>query len=207
MTQRAILDAQPNGWERLLAALGRWLSWGERALVSLSALAILAMMLIVVTDVFGRYAFSRPLPWSYDLIRLYLMPSIIVLALADTFRRDGHISVDLVYMSLPPIAKRILRLLASLVIVFALAPIAWLAYGQALRRYTNNVVISGSVLWPTWIPSALLAVGTFVLILRAAQDGVSLASALLRRSDAVPGESEGRTETRTGDAGRREAAE
>ncbi len=193
MTAEATGHAR-NGWERLLVALNRILTFAERVLISVSALAVMAMMLIVVVDVFGRYAMNRPLFWSYDFIRLYLMPLVIILAFADTFRRDGHISVDLVYLQFGRTTRRVLRLLASVLIVASLAPIAWLAYFQAVRRYTNNVVISGSVLWPTWIPSFLLALGTFVLILRAVHDGIALATALLSRSEVVAGESEGRTE-------------
>lgn len=195
MTKGADLPTALNGWERLLAALNRALSILERAFVSVSALAVLAMMMILVVDVFGRYMFSRPLPWSYDFIRLYLMPMVILLALADTFRRDGHIAVDLFYLRFSPIARRLVRLMASIMIAASLAPIAWLAYFQAVRRFTNNIVISGSILWPTWIPSFLLVLGTSLLILRAIQDAVSLASALARRSETVPGESDGRTES------------
>lgn len=194
MTNGTDIPTPLNGWERLLAALNRALSVLERALISVSALAVLAMMLILVIDVAGRYMFSRPLPWSYDFIRLYLMPMVILLALADTFRKDGHIAVDLFYLRFGTVARRLVRLLASIMIAASLAPIAWLAYFQAVRRFTNNTVISGSILWPTWIPYALLVMGTALLILRAIQDAVSLASALALRSETVPGESDGRTE-------------
>lgn len=194
MTNNADNPAGQNGWGRLLAALNRAISALERALISVSAVAVLAMMVILVVDVAGRYMFSRPLPWSYDFIRLYLMPMVILLALADTFRRDGHIAVDLFYLRFSIVARRLVRLMASIMIAASLAPIAWLAYFQAVRRFTNNTVISGSILWPTWIPYALLVTGTALLILRAIQDAVSLASALALRSETVPGESDGRTD-------------
>lgn len=194
MTNGAGDTTGQNGWERLLAAPSRALSVLERALISVSALAVFAMLLILVIDVLGRYVFNRPLPWSYDFIRLYLMPMVILLALADTHRRDGHISVDILYLKFGTIARRVVRLLASVLIAASLAPIAWLAYIQAVERFVNNTVISGSILWPTWIPSFLLVLGTSVLILRAIQDSVALASALARRSESVPGESDGRTD-------------
>lgn len=194
MTNNADNPAGQNGWGRLLAALNRAISALERALISISAVAVLAMMMILVVDVAGRYIFNRPLPWSYDFIRLYLMPMVILLALADTFRRDGHIAVDFLYLRFGVVARRLVRLLASIMIAASLAPIAWLAYFQAVRRFTNNTVISGSILWPTWIPYAVLVMGTALLILRAIQDAVSLASAHALRSETVPGESDGRTD-------------
>jgi len=195
VTGGAESNDRPNGWERLLAALNRGVTLLERTLISVSAVAVLSMMIILVVDVFGRYMFSRPLPWSYDFIRLYLMPMVILLALADTFRKDGHIAVDLVYLQFGTVARRIVRLLASIMVAGSLMPIAWLAYLQAVRRFTNNTVVSGSILWPTWIPYALLVIGSALLIVRASLDCVALASALTHRSKAVPGESEGRSES------------
>src|SRR3546814_5827562 len=52
-------------------------------------------MLVIVVDVVMRYFFSAPLSWSYDLIGMYLVTLVFFLALADTFRRGGHIKVDL----------------------------------------------------------------------------------------------------------------
>src|SRR3546814_8206686 len=53
------------------------------------------IMLVIVVDVVMRYFFSAPLSWSYDLIGMYLVTLVFFLALADTFRRGGHIKVDL----------------------------------------------------------------------------------------------------------------
>lgn len=191
------LSARDQGWAPILSALNLNLTRLESLLVGVAAAGIFAMMMILVVDVFGRYLFNRPLSWSYDFISIYLMPLVIFLALSDSFRKNHHLSVDIIYNSLTPLAQRALRVLVSVIIAAVITPIAWLAYGQAANRYANDVVIAGSVLWPTWIPSLIVAVGSTLLVLRALLDVLALVSAMVARSDDIPGESPERHERAT----------
>jgi hypothetical protein len=52
--------------ERILFAID-WL------LSRVAASVILAVMVLIVCDVFGRYLFSRPLPWVYDIVSIYVV--------------------------------------------------------------------------------------------------------------------------------------
>lgn len=181
--------SRSDGGAPALLALSRALSFLERVLVVASAASILFMMLVLVVDVGGRYLFNRPLSWAYDIISIYLLPLIVYLAIADAYRRNQHISVDMLYNLMDRRLKRLVRLLSAVVVIGVMAPITWLAAGEAITRYQNDIVIAGSILWPTWIPALFLAVGGVLLILRAALDGVALIMALLQGSDTVAGES------------------
>jgi hypothetical protein len=57
----------------------------ERAVTSIAVICLFAIMLIVVADVFMRYAVNRPFSFTYDLVGLYLMAGLFYLALSDTF--------------------------------------------------------------------------------------------------------------------------
>ncbi len=187
-----VADRPASAWAPALLALHRSVSLVERGLVALAAVAVFAMMLVLVVDVGGRYLFNRPLAWSYDVISIYMLPLVVYLAIADAYRRNQHISVDLIYNSLGRTGKRLVRLLAAVIVVAVMSPIAWLAAGQAITRYENKVVISGSILWPTWIPALFLAAGAGLLIVRALVDGLALAAALAGDTETVAGESEDR---------------
>ena len=48
----------------------------ERAVTSVAVICLFAIMLIVVADVFMRYAVNRPFSFTYDLVGLYLMAGL-----------------------------------------------------------------------------------------------------------------------------------
>lgn len=190
--QQTAAHGAAEGGAPALLALNRALSLVERALVVVAAGSILLMMLVLVVDVGGRYLFNRPLAWAYDIISIYLLPLIVYLAIADAYRRNQHISVDMLYNLMDQQKKRVVRLFSAAVVIAVMAPITWLAAGEAITRYQNDVVIAGSILWPTWIPAFFLALGGVLLILRALLDGVALIVAIVQGSATVAGESEER---------------
>lgn len=181
-----------SGLAPLLQALDLNVTRIERLLVGLAAVAIFATMWIMVGDVAGRYLFHRPLSWAYDVISIYLLPAIIFLALSDAFRKNHHLSVDILYNISSPVMQKLSRFLTSVLIAGVTLPIAWLAVLQAYDRYTHDTVIAGSILWPTWIPSLIVAIGSALLVLRTILDGLALLVALAAGSAQVPGESPAR---------------
>lgn len=56
--------------------LSRALGVLEVGLVTVSAVAMAAIMLVVSLDATLRYVMSSPLSWSYELIGLYLMVAV-----------------------------------------------------------------------------------------------------------------------------------
>lgn len=140
----------------------------EKAFLYVTGAGLLAIMLVIVVDVVMRYLFSSPLSWSYDLIGMYLVTLVFFLALADTFRRGGHIRVDL-FEGLRKTrffaVAEILGLCASL-LFFAL--ILDQATTTALEAFLAGDVLDGTIPWPTWPPYAFAALGVALLIMRVA---------------------------------------
>lgn len=165
----------------------------EDMMLRLAGLTTFAVMLIVGTDVAMRYAFNAPFSWSYDLIGIYLVPLSFFFALSATFRQNHHISVDILYLRFPQLMQRLARLLVALLFGPFAFWIIWLAVRDAHARYVGGDAISGTILWPTWIPSAIVAVGFLALMLRLALDAVAVLAALARSSADVPGESPSRS--------------
>lgn len=140
----------------------------EKAFLYLTGLGLMFIMLVIVVDVVMRYFFSAPLSWSYDLIGMYLVTLVFFLALADTFRRGGHIKVDL-FENLRRTkffaVAEILGYCASLVF-FALILKQMLESG--VEGMLAGDVVDGAILWPTWPPYLLAALGVALLMLRIA---------------------------------------
>jgi TRAP-type C4-dicarboxylate transport system permease small subunit len=172
-----------------LIGANRWAERLENVGGILAAVSIFAMMAIVFVDVFLRYFLRSPLSWSYDLISLYLVPIVFFFVLSETFRKDNHIAVDLLYLRLPGFLRRIARLVIAVLTIPVFLDIVMLSLKDADQAYRNNEVLSGAILWPTWIPLVVVALGCGLLVLRLALDAVALLVALAVRSQEVDGES------------------
>lgn len=173
--------------------IGSFVTAVERIVAVIAGLSVFGIMVIVFVDVLCRYFLNAPLTFAYDLIGLYLLPLSFFFALSDTFRRNHHVAVDIFYLTCRPVVQRLFRLIAAVLGVLVFIPISSLALRQASERLANADVIGGSILWPTWIPSAFVFVGFALLLIRLLADGAALVAALARNSEDVPGESPDRT--------------
>lgn len=127
-----------------------------------------AVMLIVCTDVALRYLFNDPLSWAYDLISLYVMVGLLYLTLGPSYAGDHHIRIDLFVRGASPRRALWFGRVQILLIAPVFAVIAWLALLEAVDAYMAGRVLSGPIAWPTWPISALVAVGSALLLCRLA---------------------------------------
>jgi TRAP-type C4-dicarboxylate transport system permease small subunit len=138
----------------------------EQAGVILASATLALIMMVVSIDVALRYAFNAPLSWSYILISDYLLPASFFFALAPTLARRHHISVDILFQKFRPRIQRLCNLLTTLLVLPVFGAIAWLATARAWESFLSGDVLEGAIAWPTWIPSAFVASGVTLLLLR-----------------------------------------
>jgi TRAP-type C4-dicarboxylate transport system permease small subunit len=174
---------------RPLILANRLQSGLEAVLICITAVIMFLLMLLIVVDVGMRYTLNSPLGWSYDLIGMYIIPCIFFLALADTFRRNDHVAVDILYLKAPVGLRRGLRLVTALVGVAIFGVILVTAWQNTVEKYLGGDVIDGAVLWPTWISSSLVVLGAGAILLRLLLDALALLRALIAGGPHVPGES------------------
>ncbi|HTU03025.1 MAG TPA: TRAP transporter large permease subunit [Candidatus Sulfotelmatobacter sp.] len=109
-------------------------SLGQRLLEGSAALLLVAMTLIVATEVFCRYVLNSSLPWSEELSR-YLFIWMSFLGAVVALLRHAHIGVDSLVRRLGDAPRLALhRLVAVLVAAFALL-LVW--QGAALLPATR----------------------------------------------------------------------
>lgn len=161
------------------AGLSAVLARAETVLVFLSGVALAVIMVVVVADVTMRYAFQRPLGWSYDLIGTYLMVCVFFFALSDTLHHHGHIAIDIFSPQLP---RRFVH--ASLAVGYGvsallLAVIAMQAWHRTSAAWNANNLISATVPWPTWPSYFMVVVGSALIALRCVMRTVTHAASFV----------------------------
>src|SRR3978361_740180 len=97
----------------VLDGLLRALAGIEKAVSTIVAIFMFAIMIIVFSDVVMRYAFNRPFSWAYDLISLYLMAGVFFLSLSGTYAVNGHVSVDILMPHFSPFIRRLCAIVAN----------------------------------------------------------------------------------------------
>ena len=110
----------------------RLAAWLETALGVVSAVVLMAMMLVTAVDVAGRYLFSRPLAGGFELTEM-MLAALIYCGLPLVSKRREHIVIDTfdTFMSKP--VKRGFDILADIVCTVALAGLSWLLFRRAIR--------------------------------------------------------------------------
>src|SRR5205823_6628362 len=77
----------------------------ERALTVIAVVFLFVIMVLVVTDVFMRYALNRPFSFTYDLIGLYLLAGVFFFTVSDALREHAHVGVDILLSRFSPAGR------------------------------------------------------------------------------------------------------
>lgn len=133
--------------------------------LKLSMLALVAMMIIIVADVFMRYTFNAPIPGTYDLVGI-LLAIMVFFGLAKVISERAEITIDIVDNLVPPVVVRLLKIIASLIALGVLLFVFWSMIGPMIsaQRYGDRSLELNLPVWLTW---ALSLVGLAGAILAA----------------------------------------
>lgn len=147
---------------RVSAALARL----EHAMMHVSAVAILAVMLVVVADVVMRYFFSHPLIFAYDLISLYLVVLVFYFALPGTLHLHGHIAIDFFQPWMPARLRFAGEAIGYATGAVVLALIAWKLGERSWIAFVNKEVTATTIPWPIWLSELPAAIGSALIAVR-----------------------------------------
>lgn len=145
---------------------------GVRRLVAgangIGLVALVAMTLVTVLDVGGRYLLNRPLPGALELSEL-LMVFLVFGCFAYTELQSGHVDVDVLVNRFPPRGRAVCEALAALLGAGFWGAIAWRTMVRALdiRAAGETSTNLGLPIWPfVGVAAAGSALFTFVLLYR-----------------------------------------
>lgn len=155
-----------NAISNILHMTDRTTSAIENFMMCIVVLVMICVMLLVSADGLGRYLFNKPLYFTVDLVSHYLLPVLFLFPASFVLRRAGHISVDIIALTLP---RRLFRALIGLALASAV-PVIWIMTSRVLHasieNYEMNQVTAGLIPWPLWAEKAVYVVGLGLLTFR-----------------------------------------
>ena len=124
---------------------------------------LLAMVLLLVSDITSRRVFNSPFPWSLETIRVML---VIVVAPTISFCsiRGGHISIDFLTSRFPAKVQKVLYAVIYLLSAALFGTMAWGSYTYGLYIWEPHR-ITGVLPIPIGPFILLVAVGSLLLAL------------------------------------------
>ena len=132
----------------------------------LFAWLIVTLTLLIVWEVFSRYALGNPHAWAFDVM-IMMYGTLFMMAGAYTLSKNGHVRGDVLYGFFPPRLQAGLDL--ALYVVFfipGVIALCWAGYryageSWAIREH-SNITADGPPIYPfkTVIPIA----GAFLLL-------------------------------------------
>lgn len=130
-----------------------WLDHAVRLSSFIAILALIAMMLTSVADVFMAKLFSRPITGTYDLVETTLVFTVF-LGIPATFLNNGNIVVDVVDFFASKDTIRRLKMLSLITSFIFLVLLAWnmLPQAQDAYRFGDKKPELGLPLYVLWIP-------------------------------------------------------
>jgi TRAP-type C4-dicarboxylate transport system permease small subunit len=147
-------------------AIERVLRW----LTAVSAVALLAMVLLVVADVLRSNLLRRPIIGAIDLVEA-LLAVVVFLGLPEVIFAEGNITVDVIDHFIGKSAVRLLRASGGLLAFLYLGLLLWHMIAPARDTLTFGDVTAdlGLPVFYIWIPvlfgmaaSALAALAVFL---------------------------------------------
>jgi TRAP-type transport system small permease protein len=138
-------------------------------LSNVAAMAIAAMILLTIADVLMKSFFNRPIKGTFELVELLLV-FVVFFGIAEVFRADGNICVDVVDHALGARGRAALQAFGALSSLAFLLLVGWAMIGSAwdtvdYPQWTQEI---GIPLYAYWVP---ILIGTALSIVAAAAVG------------------------------------
>ncbi|MFP5512241.1 MAG: TRAP transporter small permease [Alphaproteobacteria bacterium] len=155
----------------------------SKALELFSRVVLVALVGLVCTNAVLRYVFDAPIVWA-DQITGYGMVYITFLVAPWVLAQRRHIAVDLLQECLSPQTRPLLGAVLGLVGFLYNAGFTWLAWSELARILARDSQFSDAILVPQWMIYWVLPVGSGLMALEFALNGIEDLRAYLRGAPA-----------------------
>jgi TRAP-type C4-dicarboxylate transport system permease small subunit len=137
-----------------------------RAATMLGGWVSIAVVVIVAYSVFMRYLANIPQTWTDELVGYFLV-AIVMFGVADTLRRNNHITVDLLTGRFGPKGRLIVDIWSMVAVIAVSSAMVFSSYQMVDFSLSVGLISDGYVEAPMWIPQSALLIGYGLLILSA----------------------------------------
>ena len=136
-----------------------------RAIVFLSAIALLVASCVLTYSVVLRYFSPQPTDWQ-DEFSVFLLIGVTFMSAAWVQSQRGHIGIEAVATLLPPSLDRWRMRLVDVASALFCAFFAWKSWTLLEEAWVEGYVSSSSWAPPLWIPYLTMALGMSLLTLQ-----------------------------------------
>lgn len=158
-------NPQNSGLQSAGAYAGRIISLVSDVLGHVSAVAVLAMMILIVQHVVMRYVFDRPDIFT-DIMSAYLQVAIVFLGSAYTLKAGGHIRISMVPDKLPAGARRLVETLTNILGCVFLGVFAWEGWVLVWTSFTTDQRDFTLLQTPIYLPQIVIPLGLTAFFLQ-----------------------------------------
>jgi TRAP-type C4-dicarboxylate transport system permease small subunit len=121
------------------------------ALALIGAVATIALMLHVVSDIAMRNLFNQPIPATYEVVVNYYMVALAFIPLAWVEKSGAMVQVEVINGALGPTMLRISDAMVALISAVIYATLAWVTWQVAVRNTgVGSFVTANQIRVPTW---------------------------------------------------------
>ena len=137
----------------------------NRAIVFLSAIALLVASCVLTYSVVLRYFSPQPTDWQ-DEFSVFLLIGVTFMSAAWVQSQRGHIGIEAVATLLPPSLDRWRMRLVDVASALFCAFFAWKSWTLLEEAWVEGYVSSSSWAPPLWIPYLTMSLGMSLLTLQ-----------------------------------------
>ena len=157
----------------------RLLGYLNRAIVVLSAVALVVASCVLTYSVLLRYFSPEPTDWQ-DEFSVFLLIGVTFLSAAWVQSQRGHIGIEALAAILPPAVNRTRMFVVDMLSALFCAFFAWKSWTLCREAWVEGQTTSSSWGPPLWIPYSLMASGMTLLTIQLALQLVASLNAVAR---------------------------
>ena len=136
-------------------------AWFDKVIMAMAIIAgvlFLVCAIYIVVDISSRAVFGTA-PLGGREVSTYVLAMGVSWSVACTFRRRGHIRIDVVFFMLPARLQIILDVVATAMMgLFSLA-LSYYSWDLTITSFLQNIKSVTSLQTPLFIPQAMMALG------------------------------------------------
>jgi TRAP-type C4-dicarboxylate transport system permease small subunit len=140
----------------------RLLGYLNRAIVVLSAIALIVASCVLTYSVLLRYFSPQPTDWQ-DEFSVFLLIGVSFLSAAWVHSQRGHIGIEAVAAILPPGANRVRLFVVDMLSALFCAFFAWKSWTLFHEAWVEGYYSATSWAPPLWIPYLAMSAGMTLL--------------------------------------------
>ena len=134
-------------------------------LAVLASFLVIGNVLLLCYEVCMRYLFTAPPAWAWEVAECMLCP-IAFLGAAWLLRKNGHVSVDIIYSQLDPRLQSLLSMFTSAAGTIICFILTWSGIEITIDHFESHITVPGYLDIPKAAILLFIPIGCFMLSLQ-----------------------------------------